>query len=174
MLLRRVIPNATHHLSARRSSQLRFGIRHLMFATAAVCTMCSLYVAARNIYYSELRQIRQTLAEVENISIISIDGYHDVSGEIANTSISVDSHPNSLIRLGNLDNHEDTGRLFPAQIGKWGFASNMVLMQRRLQRPDSGRFSGSISVGILISPELIDRHLHARRMKSGDVRRPNH
>lgn len=108
-------------MEMRENSRLRFGIRSLLIAAAAVAVMCALFVAARNQYYAERRQVNSVLADVDGISIISLHSHIDVTEEINGTSISVDLHPDSIVQLGSLRDYEDTGRFFVSRIGNWRF-----------------------------------------------------
>ena len=108
-------------MEMRENSRLRFGIRSLLIAAAAVAVMCALFVAARNQYYAERRQVNSVLADVDGISIISLNSHIDVTEEINGTSISVDLHPGSIVQLGGLRDYEDTGRFFVSRIGNWRF-----------------------------------------------------
>ena len=108
-------------MEMRENKRLRFGIRSLLIAAAAAAVMCALFVAARNQYYAERRQVNSVLADVDGISIISLHSHIDVTEEINGTSISVDLHPDSIVQLGGLRDYEDTGRFFVSRIGNWRF-----------------------------------------------------
>ena len=108
-------------MEMRKNYRLRFGIKSLLLAAAAVAVMCALFVAARNQYYAERRQVHSVLAEVDGISITSLHSHIDVTEEINSTSISVDGHPDSIIQLGGLRHYEDTGRFYVSRIGNCRF-----------------------------------------------------
>ena len=120
-------PARTNRLEMRQLHTMRFGIRSLLLAAAAVAAvavMCALFVAARNKFYADRRQVHSVLAAVDGISIISLHGHIDVTEEIDSTSISVDVHPDSIIQLEGLGHYDDTGSFYVSRIGKWRFSAS--------------------------------------------------
>ena len=61
---------------------MQFGIRKLLLVVVGVAVLCSLYVAARNIYYAERRQAQSALAKIKGISNIDLHSYIDVTEEV--------------------------------------------------------------------------------------------
>ena len=88
-------------MEMRENNRLRFGIKSLLLAAAAVAVMCALFVAARNQYYADRRQVHFVLAEVDGISITSLHSHIDVTEEINSTSILKEKLGTKRILLNN-------------------------------------------------------------------------
>lgn len=106
----------------KQGIRLRFGIRGLLWATLIVAIICGVISFASRMYYAERYAVQAILKKVDGIGY-SINTFEDVTEEVANVTITVDSVPDSKIVLVGLSEYESNGCFAITQIGKWRFVT---------------------------------------------------